>query len=63
MAFVTRAVLAGHLPSGWADYLTVTSMVSDPVYLRAIYYTTEIFAREADGSMWRPTPCTLTSTP
>jgi len=51
MAFVTRAVLAGHLPSGWADYLTVTSMVSDPVYLRAIYYTTEIFAREADGSM------------
>ena len=51
-----------HAPSA-SDYLTITSMVSDPVYLRATYYTTEIFTREADGSMWRPTPCTLTSTP
>lgn len=45
------------------DYLIITSMVNDPVYLRGIYYTTPIFTRETDGSKWHPTPCTLMSVP
>jgi hypothetical protein len=52
-----------HQAPNAGDYLTITSMVSDPVYLRGTYYTDEIFKREADGSMWNPTPCSLTSTP
>jgi hypothetical protein len=44
-------------------YLTITSIVADPVYLRGTYTTTEIFAPEADGSKWSPTPCSLTSVP
>jgi hypothetical protein len=47
------------------EYLNVTSIVTDPVYLSgasftgAGYTTAPIFMREADGSKWKPSPCSL----
>jgi hypothetical protein len=48
------------LPDG-ADYLTVSILIKDPVYLRADYYVAPVFVRESDATKWRPMPCTLTS--
>jgi hypothetical protein len=39
-------------------WLIVTTVVSDPRYLLNDYTTSTHFKREADGSKWRPTPCT-----
>ena len=41
------------------QWLTVTSELEDPEYLRGSYVFTSIFRKEADGSRWDPTPCTL----
>lgn len=44
------------LPNG-DDYLIVTSIVDDPVYLGEPYVTSTQFKREQDGSRWAPSPC------
>jgi hypothetical protein len=44
-----------------ADYLTVSILIRDLVYLRADYYLAPVFVRESDASKWQPAPCTLTS--
>lgn len=40
------------------DYLTVLSVVNDPVYLTGPFVTSSQFKKEADDSKWNPTPCT-----
>lgn len=45
------------------EYLIVSAILHDPMYLDADYYTTATFRKESDGSRWRPTPCSLTSAP
>ena len=46
------------------EYLSITSIVRDPVYFQGkTYTTTAIFMREADGSKWHPSPCSLRSVP
>jgi hypothetical protein len=46
---------------GGADYLTVSALIKDPVYLRADYYVAPVFVRESDAAKWQPAPCTLTT--
>jgi hypothetical protein len=43
--------------SGGIDYLTVMSIVRDPVYLNGPFVTSSQFKKEADDSNWNPTPC------
>jgi hypothetical protein len=38
-------------------WITITSVVDDPKYLRVPYVAALQFKREADGSKWDPTPC------
>jgi hypothetical protein len=49
-------------PAG-AQYLIISMVLSDPVYLTSPYYTAASFEKQADGSGWDPTPCSLVSTP
>ncbi|MEY3661136.1 MAG: hypothetical protein RLZZ169_1962, partial [Pseudomonadota bacterium] len=44
------------------DYLTVLSVVNDPVYLNGAFVTSSQFKREPDGARWNPQPC-ITATP
>jgi hypothetical protein len=39
------------------DYLVITTVVEDPIYLSVPFITTTHFKREADASKWDPTPC------
>jgi len=39
------------------DYITVLTVVNDPVYLTREMIITTDFKRLADGSAWNPTPC------
>lgn len=39
------------------EYLTVLSIVHDPIYLNQDFVTSSHFKREPDGSRWRPSPC------
>lgn len=39
------------------DYLTVLSIVHDPMYLTGDFVTSSHFKREPDDSSWRPSPC------
>lgn len=39
------------------DYLTVLSIVHDPLYLNEDFVTSSHFKREPDASNWNPTPC------
>jgi hypothetical protein len=39
------------------EYLTVLSVVNDPVFLNGDFVTSSQFRKEADGSRWNPTPC------
>jgi hypothetical protein len=48
------------LPGG-SDYLTVSIVIKDPMYLRGDYYVAPVFVRESDAAKWQPAPCTLTS--
>lgn len=48
------------LPGG-GDYLTISAVIKDPVYLRGDYYVAPVFVRESDASKWQPAPCTLTA--
>lgn len=45
-------------PDG-TEWLIVTTRVHDPLNLMADFITSSNFQREADSSMWNPTPCTL----
>jgi hypothetical protein len=38
-------------------WITITSMVEDPKYLRVPYVTALQFKKESDGAKWEPTPC------
>jgi hypothetical protein len=40
-----------------AQWLTVTSIVDDPVYLSEPFITSSSFRRLPDGESWNPTPC------
>jgi hypothetical protein len=44
-------------PDG-AEWFTVTTIVTDPVYLGSPFVTTTDFRKEPDGSKWQPRPCT-----
>ena len=39
------------------EWLTVTSIVDDSVYLTEEFITSSSFKRLPDGSSWNPTPC------
>lgn len=43
-------------PDG-AEWMSVTTVVTDPVYLKEPYYTSSHFRKEPDDSKWRPKPC------
>jgi hypothetical protein len=45
------------LPNG-DEWLVLTAIVDDPLYLTERYITSSNFKRESDGSKWHPTPCT-----
>jgi hypothetical protein len=40
-----------------AEWLVVTTVVSDPKYLTQEFVTSSHFRREANGAKWDPTPC------
>jgi hypothetical protein len=44
-------------PDG-TEWFTVTTVVTDPTYLRAPFITSSDFKKEADGSRFAPSPCT-----
>jgi len=39
------------------EWLTITTQVEDPQYLRNVRLTAPMFKKERDGSKWDPTPC------
>lgn len=39
------------------EWLTVTTVVDDPTYLRQEFITSSSFKRLADAASWNPTPC------
>ncbi len=41
------------------QYLLVTTLIDDPVYLARPHQRSTHFRKEADGSKWDPTPCTV----
>jgi hypothetical protein len=43
-------------PNG-EEWLTITTQLDDPQYLRATRLTAPIFKKEPNGSKWDPTPC------
>src|SRR5690349_16630039 len=45
-------------PSG-GQVLVVTTIVDDPLYLQQPFIVSSQFKKEADGSKWDPTPCTV----
>lgn len=56
-----NAVLTEHWdvytrPNG-EQWLTITTIVDDPQYLRTARLTAPIFKKEPDGAKWDPTPC------
>jgi hypothetical protein len=44
------------IPDG-QTWLTITTIVEDPLYLRMPWLTALHFKKEADGSKWDPSPC------
>ena len=62
--YSTNAVLTEYwdlftLPTGEA-WITITSTVEDPLYLRVPWLTALHFKKEPDGSKWDPSPCSAT---
>ena len=47
------------LPDG-QTWITITSVVEDPLYLRMPWLTALHFKKEPDGSKWDPSPCSAT---
>ena len=48
-----------HAAPDGAQYLIVTTVLKDPLYLQDPYVFSPDFRKEPDGSRWHPTPCTL----
>jgi hypothetical protein len=46
-----------HTEENGDQYLVVTNVVDDPVYLQQPWITAIHFKKEPDGSKWDPTPC------
>jgi hypothetical protein len=46
-------------PNG-EQWLTITTQLDDPQYLRGPRLTAPLFKKEPDGSKWEPTPCSST---
>lgn len=46
-----------HVQENGDQYLVVTNVVEDPVYLQQPWITAIHFKKEPDGSKWDPTPC------
>ena len=46
-------------PNG-EEWLTITTQVEDPQYLRTARLVAPVFKKEPDGSKWDPTPCSST---
>lgn len=46
-----------HASHNGDEWITVTTIVSDPTYLSRDYITSTDFKKEPDGSKWNPTPC------
>lgn len=46
--------------SNGQEWLVVTTVVDDPMYLQQPFITTAHFKRERDGSKFHPTPCEMT---
>jgi hypothetical protein len=44
---------------GGDTWLTVTTVLDDPEYLRYSYIVNSIYRKERDGSRWNPSDCTL----
>jgi hypothetical protein len=43
--------------SNGEEWLTITTQVEDPQYLRNVRLTAPMFKKEPNGSKWEPTPC------
>jgi hypothetical protein len=41
------------------EWLIVTAIVQDPVYLNSPFITSTNFKKLADASGWNPTPCSV----
>jgi hypothetical protein len=46
-------------PNG-EQWLTITTQVEDPQYLRTARLVAPVFKKEPDGAKWDPTPCSST---
>jgi hypothetical protein len=46
---------------GPAEWLLISTKMTDPEYLASPYVYDSIFQQETDGSKWAPSPCSLTS--
>lgn len=42
------------------EYLTITTIVDDPQYLRTARLVAPVFRKEPNGANWDPTPCSAT---
>ena len=61
MPYSERTTLTEHIDHHsdfGEEWLTVTTIVEDPVYLSEAFITTSSFKKLPDGSSWNPTPCT-----
>jgi hypothetical protein len=57
-AVVTEYFDIAPLPGG-SQALLVTTIVDDPQYLQQPFIVSSQFKKEADGSKWDPTPCSV----
>ncbi|HEX4023550.1 MAG TPA: hypothetical protein VHX52_02435 [Steroidobacteraceae bacterium] len=48
-----------HTAPDGAQWLIITTKLTDPVYLADPYVFSPTFRKEPDGSKWHPTPCSL----
>jgi hypothetical protein len=55
-AVITQHYIRYNEPNG-SEWITVTTIVEDPQYLRQPFLTSTSFKKETDMSKWAPTPC------
>lgn len=48
-----------HVQPNGDEWLTVTTVVTDPTYLNGVFITSSDFKKESDDSEWNPTPCSV----
>ena len=58
-ATVTEYFDIAPMPNGSGPVLLVTTIVDDPQYLNVPFIVSSQFKKEADGSKWDPTPCSV----